>query len=157
MKHILWGAAFVVVSAACGGGSKAPREPEPPAKSACAVAAENLAGVLMTVQEIGLKPEQQPDLVRIFTERCETDAWSDAAVACMTNVKAGPEHNADLDACGDMLTDEQEEAAKAQLQREVIPQNGEMMEAPADSAPPTRGAPAGGGAPPPDDPCGGGA
>lgn len=157
MKHLLWGA-FAAFAIACGGGAKKPEEPKPEAKSACAVASENLTAALYRVDEdVGLREDQRPTVVRIFTERCEGDAWADGVVACFTAIKVENQGD-DLEACGDMLTDAQEEAVKAQLEREgVIPdgakremENGDAKEAPpapAGAAPP----------PPPDDPCGGGA
>lgn len=149
MKHVLCGV-IAATTIACGGGAKSPEQPKP--ERACAVASERLTDVLYSVDEdVGLREDQRPTVVRIFTERCEGDAWADDVVACFTNIK--PENQGDeLEACGDKLSDSQEEAVKAQLVREgVIPDGARReMDAPAESAPPPP-------PPPPDDPCGGGA
>lgn len=157
MKQLLWGSVLAALVAACGGGAKpAPTEPQPPAKSACALAAENVANELIAAGADDLKEEHRAGLLRVITERCETDRWSDEAVSCLTTAKAMDEG---FKRCGEMLTEAQEEAAEGQLNREVMPNRGERgaeagerapVEEPKKAMPPP--AP-----PPPDDPCGGGA
>jgi hypothetical protein len=157
MKHLLWGAC-AALAVACGGGSKAPATPEPAPKSACAVAADNVASELIATGADDLTEAQREPLLRVLTERCETDRWSDEAVACLTSGKAMGD---DFKRCGEMLTDEQEEAAETQLNREVMPGRGEREMKSDESAPNTGAMPPPAGAPPapppPDDPCGGGA
>jgi hypothetical protein len=155
MKQLLWGAC-AVAAIACGGGSKPPPTEPVPAKSACATAAENVAGLVVKAKVNDMTEEQRPDIVRILGERCEADAWSDEVIACLTKVSDAEE---EIEKCGDMLTEEQEEAVEAQLDRELPSPKREMksddgnMEGGSGSAP--KGAPAP--PPPPDDPCGGGA
>lgn len=148
--------ALISISA-CGGGSKPPpTEPMPAKKSACAAAAENVAGLVIKAKVEDMTEAQRPDIIRILTERCEGDAWSDAVIACLTKVSDAEE---EIEKCGDLLTEEQEDAVEAQLDRELESPNREMksddadMEGGSGSAP--KGAPAP--PPPPDDPCGGGA
>jgi hypothetical protein len=153
MKQLLWGA-FAALAIACGGGAKKPTEPQP--KSACAVAAEHTASELVAAEADGLDENERAGLVRVITERCETDAWSNEAVACITNAKAA---DGGFERCDDMLTEAQIKAAEEQLNREVMGPARERMnqQAPGGGA---GSEPDGDGAkppPPPDDPCGGGA
>ena len=154
MKQLLWGAC-AALALACGGGAKKPTEPQP--KSACAVAAEHTADELIAAAADALSEAERPGLVRVITERCETDKWSDEAVACITNAKA---ENDGFKPCGEMLTDEQEKAAEEQLNREVMGPARQRLEQEQEAPGGGGGSPDGEGAkppPPPDDPCGGGA
>ena len=156
MKQLLWGTCAALALAACGGGAKPTTEPKPQAKSPCAIAAEHAADELVAAGADGLSEAERAGMVRVITERCETDKWSDEVVACITTAKAA---DRGLDKCGDMLTDEQEKAAEEQLDREVMGPARERMK---QEAPGGGGGGPGDGAgakppPPPDDPCGGGA
>lgn len=116
MKQLLWGSALAVLVAACGGGATPPpSEPQPKAKRACAVAADNLVR-LMIANNIDVPAEKHPDVARVFVERCEADAWSDEAVACVANAQTS---EPDLDGCEGLLTPEQNDALEAQFAREV--------------------------------------
>ena len=152
MKHLLWGA-FAVCAIACGGGAKKPTDPQPQPRSACADAVDHVADFLISADEVAV--DKRPDLVRVMTERCEGDRWSDEAVSCLATIKKADE----LEPCGHMLTDAQKDAAEAQLKREVLPAEERDMEAPGGGGGGGAGSPKGDGAPPPppDDPCGGGA
>ena len=154
MKQLLWGSALAALIAACGGGSKPPTEPQPQPKSACAVAAENVAGVVIGAKIDNFTEEHRPAMVKVLTERCEGDAWSTDAVACLSKMTSA---ETDLQRCGGMLTDTQEDAVEVQMNREVLKRGEENeksssdgdMEGGSGAKPPP--------APPPDDPCGGGA
>ncbi|HUQ07095.1 MAG TPA: hypothetical protein VM261_31605 [Kofleriaceae bacterium] len=157
MKHLLWGACAVALISvgACGGGSKPPPTEPMPKKSACAAAAENVAALVIKAKVEDMTEAQRPDIIRILTERCEGDAWSAEVIACLTKVSDSEE---EIEKCGELLTEEQEDAVEAQLDRELEPSRRKMesddgdMEGGSGSAP--KGAPP---PPPPDDPCGGGA
>lgn len=158
MKHLLWGAVATALLA-CGGGARPATTPPPapePAKSACAGAAEHMVDIVLAIPDGEYTAAQRPELVRVLTTRCETDAWPEEAVACLTTATGD-----DLERCGHMLTEAQRDAVDDQMDREVPRQGREReLESGGDtddeaggsgqrheSAPP----------PPPDDPCGGGA
>jgi hypothetical protein len=156
MKQLLVGTCAALAMAACAGGAKKSTDPQPPAKSACAVAAEHTSAELLAVGADGLGEAEGPGLIRVITERCENDHWAAAAIECVTNARAMEEGS--FQRCDDMLTEEQQNAAEEQLDREVMGPARERMreeEKAEEQAPGGEGAkppPA-----PPDDPCGGGA
>jgi len=141
MKHLLWGA-FATGLLACGGGAKPATTPPPePAKSACAAAAENMVAVVVPMADDQYTEAQRPELVRVLTTRCESDAWSDEAVACLTTATDN------LVRCAEMLTEAQRDAVDDQMDREVPRRGQERDLEESDKAMDAR----------PDDPCGGGA
>src|SRR5687767_13571762 len=77
--------AFVIL-AACGGPAKPaapPPEPEPAAEAAAASCADAAAHLGAIATQAGVNTaEQEPTIVRILGERCEADAWPEAARAC---------------------------------------------------------------------------
>lgn len=144
MKHLLWGT-FATALLACGGGAKPATTPPPePVKRACAGAAENMVGLVTALAATEYTEDQRPELVRVLTTRCEADAWSDDAVACMTTMTSAED---ELVRCGQMLTEAQRDAVDDQMDREVPRRGREGDLEESDKAMDAR----------PDDPCGGGA
>lgn len=157
MHKTLAGLALALVvwtGAGCGGSQKSGTSPPPleTAPSPCVGMAKHMADVLRAVaqqQEGGsdTMAKVAPVVQRVVAERCQADAWSDAVITCING--AGDDT---MDGCVDQLTDEQEKAVEAQLEKEMAP----LMEeggGPGGGG----GAPTGAPPPPPDDPCGGGA
>jgi hypothetical protein len=139
MKLVFGGVVLSTLVFACGGGAKKADEPKVPAKSACATAAEHIAGEFIANRVKHVSEEDRPTLVRILTERCETDHWSDAVVSCMSTATGGDKGTEE---CAKMFTEEQLKAVEAQLEQ-TLPDENESDDADTESAP--------------DDPCGGGA
>lgn len=148
------GLAFVVwAGAGCGGSQKSGPAPAPleAGPSPCVAMAKHMADVL---REVGQQQEDggaglnkvAPVVERVVAERCQADAWATSVIDCING--AGDET---MDGCVEGLTDEQEQAVEAQLEKEMAP----LMEQ--DGGAGGGGAPTGAPPPPPDDPCGGGA
>ena len=104
--------ALVVITVACGGGSKPvaapPPAPDPIPKTAgpaCDVVGDKLASVLHAD-----KPDAQASAKAELTARCTSDKWSDEARSCFATV----ESDAELDGCRQHL-DEAQKSALAKL------------------------------------------
>lgn len=158
------GLALVVWSAACGGSSKPTTTPQPdvaPKVSACAQAAAHTKELLLEVgkqeqEDTAVLEKVAPVIERVIRERCETDAWDAAVVACVNEAD-----EKGMDGCVERLSETQQKAVEDQLDRELDPimeeerkQKG-MNGGEAPTGAPAPGSPAP--PPPPDDPCGGGA
>jgi hypothetical protein len=100
--------ALLVITVACGGGSKPvaapPPAPDPIPKTAgpaCDVVGDKLSIVLHAD-----KPDEQASAKADLTARCTTDKWSDEARSCFATV----ETDAELDGCRQHLDDAQKSA-----------------------------------------------
>jgi len=90
-----------------------------------------------------------PVVERVVAERCQADAWAASVITCING-----SDDRTMDECVDQLSDEQEQAVEAQLEKEMAP----LLEVEGGGGPGGGGgAPTGAPPPPPDDPCGGGA
>ncbi len=153
MKLLLGTCAALLI--ACGGGAKksTTEQTTMPKQPACAAATEHV-GDLLTA-EGAASAEARGTVVRVMTERCETDRWSADAVACITTAE-----DADaLEACSKILTEEQRRATEEQVDRELGGDK-EDRQMETGAPPPTddaEGGSGGGKGKAPDDPCGGGA
>jgi hypothetical protein len=138
MKLVFGGVVLSTLVLACGGGAKKSAEPRTPAKSACASAAENLAGVFIATEVKHVSEDDRPTMVRILTERCDADHWSDETVSCMSTARGN-----DIERCAKMFSEQQLDAVEEQLDRELPDDSDDD-----DDEKDTESA---------DDPCGGGA
>ena len=144
------GLALALAAAGCGGAQRADTTPKP---SPCAAASTNFAAQLVLAvanQEEGVKQlatKAAPAVARVMAERCEADAWTPAAIDCVTKADV-----AAMDGCTKQLTAAQQESFAVAMRAEMAksgPADTTRVEAGATMSAPTEGAP-------PDDPCGGG-
>lgn len=136
---------------ACGGSQK----PAPAAGPTCDAVAAHTADMLrQTAAQHGVDLGGLPDVARqVIAERCTTDAWSEAARACLVAADAQG-----LPTCSDQhLTEAQNRALEHAMEDQVksSPDFARMLEAmhgvePESEPANTRGLP-----PAPADPCGG--
>lgn len=98
-------ATFVLIVAACGGGSPKPATPPPApdpipktAGPSCDVVADKLAIVIHAD-----KPDAQATAKASLRSRCTDDKWSDEARSCFATV----ESDAEMDGCRQHLDDNQ--------------------------------------------------
>ncbi len=146
---LLLGTTCAALLIACGGGAKQTAEPLPKKMSACAAAADHVATVLVSGEQI--PADKREPVVRVITERCEADRWADDVVACITTADMET-----FEGCAKQLTEAQHQAVLEQLEREAPMRHPEPASAPGGGGDggPSYGSPP---PPPPDDPCGGGA
>lgn len=148
------GLACALAAVGCGGSKKADTTPK---VSPCVAAGANVAAQLnasVAGQDDTTKHiagEIAPVMQKVMVERCQADAWSAAAIDCVTKADA-----VSMDACTKQLTPEQSKALEDAMRAEVsklesLPGRMQLEPGATESAP--AAAPAGA---PPDDPCGGG-